>query len=108
MVKTRTEESTAIEPVQETLEIEPPVNPVPEASSSEPTETGLPPTIHTPEEVVPATEASVEESPQPQGAAEEKGETEEESEPFADILGENKDKKRYSPNPLPQQSSEQA
>ena len=34
-------------------------------------------------------------------------ETEEESEPFADIL-ENKDKKRYSPNPLPRQSSEQS
>ncbi len=31
---------------------------------------------------------------------------EEDNEPFADIL-ENKDKKRYSPNPLPQQSSEQ-
>ena len=30
----------------------------------------------------------------------------EDNEPFADIL-ENKDKKRYSPNPLPQQSSEQ-
>ncbi len=30
---------------------------------------------------------------------------EEEAEPFADIL-QNKDKKRYSPNPLPQQSSE--
>ncbi len=39
--------------------------------------------------------------------AEEKGEAapEEEAEPFADIL-QNKDKKRYSPNPLPQQSSE--
>ena len=33
-------------------------------------------------------------------------ESEEESEPFADIL-ENKDKKRYSSQPLPQQSSEQ-
>ncbi len=32
-------------------------------------------------------------------------ETEEEAEPFADIL-QNKDKKRYSPNPLPEQSSE--
>lgn len=31
--------------------------------------------------------------------------TEEESEPFADIL-QSKDKKRYSPNPLPEQSSE--
>src|SRR2546426_4563383 len=27
-------------------------------------------------------------------------------EPFADILQENKDKKRYSPNPIPQQPSE--
>jgi hypothetical protein len=35
-----------------------------------------------------------------------KNESEDEAEPFADILGENKDKKRYSPNPLPQ-SSEQ-
>lgn len=32
-------------------------------------------------------------------------ETEEEAEPFADIL-QNRDKKRYSPNPLPDQSSE--
>jgi len=31
--------------------------------------------------------------------------TEEEAEPFADIL-QNKDKKRYSPNPLPQEQSE--
>ncbi|TMI26121.1 hypothetical protein E6H24_03675 [Candidatus Bathyarchaeota archaeon] len=33
-------------------------------------------------------------------------ESEEESEPFADIL-ENKDKKRYSSTPLPQQTSDQ-
>jgi transcription elongation factor Elf1 len=37
---------------------------------------------------------------------ESKKESEEESEPFADIL-ENKDKKRYSTTPLPQQTSEQ-
>ncbi len=40
-----------------------------------------------------------------QGSPEEKPLAEEE-EPFADILG-SKDKKRYSPNPLPQQQSEQ-
>ncbi len=49
------------------------------------------------------------EPPQEQEATapEEEGEArpEEESEPFADIL-QNKDKKRYSPNPLPNQSSE--
>jgi transcription elongation factor Elf1 len=39
-------------------------------------------------------------------ADESKKESEEESEPFADIL-ENKDKKRYSTTPLPQQTSEQ-
>ncbi len=33
-------------------------------------------------------------------------ESQEEAEPFADIL-QTKDKKRYSPNPIPQQSSEQ-
>jgi len=43
---------------------------------------------------------------QSQDAEEEKAEAEEESDPFADILQENKDKKRYSPNPLPQESSE--
>lgn len=37
---------------------------------------------------------------------EEETSKDEDNEPFADIL-ENKDKKRYSPNPLPQQSSEQ-
>jgi hypothetical protein len=53
---------------------------------------------------LPEENAPVEESAQSQDA-EEKAESEE-GEPFADILQENKDKKRYSPNPLPQQSSE--
>ncbi len=49
---------------------------------------------------VPPTEAQAEIT------EESKKEAEEESEPFADIL-ENKDKKRYSATPLPQQTSEQ-
>ncbi len=39
--------------------------------------------------------------------AEEEKEKEDDSEPFADILENSKDKKRYSSNPLPQQPSEQ-
>jgi hypothetical protein len=54
---------------------------------------------------LPEENAPADESAQSQDA-EEKDEEEEEGEPFADILQENKDKKRYSPNPLPQQSSE--
>jgi hypothetical protein len=54
-----------------------------------------------------AESASAEEGTQSQDA-EEKAESEEEGEPFADILQENKDKKRYSPNPLPPQASEEA
>ena len=54
---------------------------------------------------LPEENAPAEESMQPQDT-EEKAEAEEESEPFADILQENRDKKRYSPNPIPEQSSE--
>ena len=50
-------------------------------------------------------QAQPEEQAAPQ--TEEKVEAEEEAEPFADIMGENKDKKRYSSNPLPQQASEE-
>ncbi len=56
-------------------------------------------------------ETTVEKPDQPSSGATENrpdaGETvsEEDNEPFADIL-QNKDKKRYSPNPLPEQSSE--
>ena len=39
--------------------------------------------------------------------AEGEKEKEEDSEPFADILENSKDKKRYSSNPLPQQQPEQ-
>jgi len=40
--------------------------------------------------------------------AEGEKEKEDDSEPFADILENSKDKKRYSSNPLPQQQPEQA
>jgi transcription elongation factor Elf1 len=46
------------------------------------------------------------EAVEPQSAEVEK-EKEDDSEPFADILENSKDKKRYSSNPLPQQPSEQ-
>jgi len=46
------------------------------------------------------------EAAEPQSAEVEK-EKEEDSEPFADILENSKDKKRYSSNPLPQQQPEQ-
>jgi transcription elongation factor Elf1 len=98
-------ESTAIEVVPETPLAESPTNPVPDLSLTEPLETGST-SVPAPEETVPVAErAAAEENPQPP-EAEEKAEAEEESEPFADILQENKDKKRYSPNPLPEQSSE--
>ena len=103
-----TEESTAIETVPETPLAEKPTSDFP--------------TVPQPDTPVPesAPPASLEASGQSAGEqtqtgeqpvareGEEKVETEEESEPFADILGENKDKKRYSPNPLPPQASEEA
>jgi transcription elongation factor Elf1 len=58
---------------------------------------------------VPVAEQSKTEEPMADSAetkTEEETAKDEDNEPFADIL-ENKDKKRYSPNPLPQQSSEQ-
>ncbi len=54
----------------------------------------------------PSQPEAVESSPEELQAAtdEKRAESEEEAEPFADIM-QNKDKKRYSPNPLPQQQS---
>jgi len=89
-LETSTEESTAIEVVPETPLAETPTNSFPGISHAEPVEAS------------PSPAESIEETSLP----EENAESEEEGEPFADILQENKDKKRYSPNPLPQQSSE--
>lgn len=54
----------------------------------------------------PGKEETPMEAVEPQSAEGEK-EKEDDSEPFADILGNSKDKKRYSSNPLPQQPPEQ-
>ena len=104
-LETSSEESTAIEVVPETPLAEAPTNPVPDISPTEPVEATSSPTESMEETSLPEENAPAEESAQSQDA-EEKAEAEEESEPFADILQENKDKKRYSPNPIPQQSSE--
>ena len=103
-LETSSEQSTAIEVVPETPLAETLTNPVPDVPSSEQVEANPSPAESMEETSLPE-EAPAEESIQSQ-AAEEKAESEEESEPFADILQENKDKKRYSPNPLPEQSSE--
>jgi hypothetical protein len=104
-LETAGEESTAIEVVPETPLAETSTNPVPDISSAEPVEAHSSLAESMEETSLPEENAPVEESAQSQDA-EEKDEEEEEGEPFADILQENKDKKRYSPNPLPQQSSE--
>jgi hypothetical protein len=103
-LETAGEESTAIEVVPETPLAETPTNPVPDVSP-ELVEASPSPAESMEETSLPEENAAAEESAQSQDA-EEKAESEEEGEPFADILQENKDKKRYSPNPLPQQSSE--
>ena len=54
---------------------------------------------HSPPEAVESSSEQV-----PSTTDERRDESEEEAEPFADIM-QNKDKKRYSPNPLPQQQS---
>ena len=54
----------------------------------------------------PTKDETLMEAAEPQSAEAEK-EKEDDSEPFADILENSKDKKRYSSNPLPQQPSEQ-
>lgn len=100
------EESTSIEMVPETPLANTPTNPVPDVSPHEPVEANLPSAQSFEEESLPADTAQAEENVQSQESEEEKAEAEEESDPFADILQENKDKKRYSPNPLPQESSE--
>ena len=104
-LETSTEESTAIEVVPETPLAETPTNSFPGISHAEPVEASPSPAESIEETSLPEENAPAEESAESQDA-EEKAESEEEGEPFADILQENKDKKRYSPNPLPQQSSE--
>ncbi len=104
-LETSSEEPTAIEVVPETPLVETPTNPVPDISTAEPVEASPLQAESTEETSLPVENAPGEESEQSQDA-EEKDEEEEEGEPFADILQENKDKKRYSPNPIPQQSSE--
>ena len=106
-LETKGEESTAIEVVPETPLAESPTSSVPDISLAEPVETGSSP-IPAPEQTSPVMEKATAEGNTHPEEAEEKVETEEEGEPFADILQENKDKKRYSPNPLPQQASEEA
>jgi transcription elongation factor Elf1 len=105
-LETSGEESTAIEVVPETPLARTPTNLVPDISPQEPVDANLPSAHSFEEESLPADTAQAEENVQSQEAEEEKAEAEEESDPFADILQENKDKKRYSPNPLPQESSE--
>lgn len=107
-LETSDERSTAIEVVPETPLAEIPMSPAPDVSPSEPVEASPSPAESMGETSLPEENTPAEESEQSQDA-EEKAEAEaeeEESEPFADILQENKDKKRYSPNPIPQQSSE--
>jgi transcription elongation factor Elf1 len=106
-LETSSEDSTAIEVVPETPLAKTSTNPVPDVSPSEPVGGSPSPVESMDETSLPAENASAEESTQSQDA-EEKAESEEEGEPFADILQENKDKKRYSPNPLPPQASEEA
>lgn len=106
-LETPGQESTAIEVVPETPLAETSTNPVPDISPTEPVETSRSPAQSIAETTLPSEQAPPEENAHPR-ETEETPETEEESDPFADILQENKDKKRYSPNPLPEQSSEQS
>jgi transcription elongation factor Elf1 len=105
-LETSSEESTAIEVVPETPLAQTLTNPLLDVSPSEPVEASPSPADSIEETSLPEESAQAEESAAQSQDAEGKVESEEESEPFADILQENKDKKRYSPNPLPQQSSE--
>jgi len=106
-LETSAEESTAIEVVPETPLAEILRNPVPDVPPTGPVEANSSPAESLEEQDLPGENASAEENTQSQ-EADEKAESEEEREPFADILQENKDKKRYSPNPLPPQASEEA
>ena len=105
-LETSNEESTAIEVVPETPLAESSTNPVPDLSPTESVESTSPSVPETGEIVTIADQAQIEENAQPEDAEGKAEAEEEEGEPFADILQENKDKKRYSPNPLPEQSSE--
>ena len=106
-LETSDERSTAIEVVPETPLVEIPTSPAPDVSPSGPVEASPSPAESIDETSLPEENAPAEESTQSQDAEEKaEAEAEEESEPFADILQENRDKKRYSPNPIPEQSSE--
>ncbi len=106
-LETSAKESTAIEVVPETPLAETLTNPVPDVPPTTPVEADPSPTESMDETNLGAESSSAEESTQSQ-ETDEKAESEEEGEPFADILQENKDKKRYSPNPLPPQASEES
>ena len=105
-LETSGEESTAIEVVPETPLAESPTSNLLEAPPTEPVETSSSPTESIAESDLPEENALVESSQSED--SEDKAEAEEDVEPFADILQENKDKKRYSPNPLPPQASEES
>ena len=102
-LETASEESTAIEVVPETPLVETPKEHAPTTLSLEPTTISPEPLPSTAE----TSQPMMEQAQHQESQSEEKAEPEEEAEPFADILGENKDKKRYSSNPLPQQASEE-
>jgi hypothetical protein len=105
-LETSGEESTAIEVVPETPLAESPTSNLLDALHTEPVEASSSPTESIAESGLPEENALVESSQSED--SEDKAEAEEEGEPFADILQENKDKKRYSPNPLPPQASEES
>ena len=106
-LETSDERSTAIEVVPETPLVEIPTSPAPDVPTSEPVEASPSPAESIDETSLPEENVPAEESTQSQDAEEKaEAEAEEENEPFADILQENRDKKRYSPNPIPEQSSE--
>jgi transcription elongation factor Elf1 len=106
-LETSSDDSTAIEVVPDTPLAETSTYPVLDISPTEPVEASPSPAESMEETSLPGEISPTEENTQSQDA-EEKAESEEEGEPFADILQDNKDKKRYSPNPLPPQASEEA
>ncbi len=93
-------------PTSETVQETPALNPQVEEPKLAPKSTVTEPVQQTEAAVSSTAEQTPAEAPEASPEEEARKEPEEENEPFADIL-ENKDKKRYSPNPLPQQSSEQ-
>ena len=95
------------EPAHEGLKIEKPETLPDPSITEEPAEPNITKessTKQTPIDTSQTTEPGT--SPETETSAEPTTESKEESEPFADIL-ENKDKKRYSSTPLPQQTPEQ-